>query len=443
MSTNLAKQSDLNNQYDRNSWGGTHNDGHTPLGQVENIIITVDSATEFSIKAGTQFYRYDTDTFTSPATPATGNGSYPNSTLLTYYSPDAIFETGDRAIEIGVTSGFSSANGTFYIYCSGSDDSGVSTKGNGVYDANTTAPVWDETKNGWYNSTEKCIGRYVVTSAVISEFAIFQGRCKKRGYIEHGGITTSGTVLTISKPVVDLNGKLIQFIQDVNSDFNGLSAGWWFNGFAEIGRPGRFTRNGTGGITEFGGAWNPVVASNQLDMFRLYDDEKKYCFYTAGTETIRNNLVIYWNGSTFDMIEETQNIPYSKVNAQLGTLQGPFSGIATVIYDQIDLDMNKEYDNTTGIFTQNIPNQIITGVGNINALTSFTGTRAIRADHTKKQKGFSGWKSAAATAEALIETSIIINSDIGDTLKFDANMQASTSLSVSGGTAISIIGSEV
>jgi hypothetical protein len=175
MSTYLGKQSYSANSFDVNIWRAVHGDGHRPLTGIQNIIITVDSGTQFTIKQGTAFSIYTTDSFTSPATPDTQNNSYPNSTSITYFNPFVIAQPSDFQVTIGVTSGFSSTNATYYLYASSSDDSGDSTRGEGEYAATTNAPTWSDEKQGWYHATDgKALAKYVVSGGNITNYEVFK-----------------------------------------------------------------------------------------------------------------------------------------------------------------------------------------------------------------------------------------------------------------------------
>lgn len=336
--TGLGQQSTSTNNYNVNINRATHNDGHRPLGDISNLLFTKDTNTQFTIKQHTTFTVYAEDTFTSPVTPVTGNDNYPNNTAITYYKPHVIFQNADVQITIGVTSGFSSSNGNYYIYCASSDGTDASTKGNAVLAAETDAPTWSEQKLGWYHATHgKALGRYVVTSSVISSFMLYHGLCKERGYIQYAGLEYATTDnLIINRLSCDIDGKLVEYLEDVNLEFNGQGAGWYIPYVDET----------TGGVSfQAIASFSSGASSNQLDMLTTYDDEKKYC--ENGSK--RGLGAVYFDGTTFDYIIQIDNKPKSYVYAT--ATGGQTIATATDVvceYATIAIDINSEV--TTGTF---------------------------------------------------------------------------------------------
>jgi hypothetical protein len=332
MSTGLGKQSEGANLYNRNIHRSTHNDGHRPLVGVQNIIITVDTATQFTIKDGTTFTVYGEDTYTTPASPNTNNNSYPNSTSVTYLEPDVIFELADFQVTIGSTSGFASADATYYVYCSASNDVDASNRGKGVYAATTNAPTWDSQKQGWYHATDgKAIARYVVSSTTITDFMVFDGITQERGYIKHGGLQVSATDdLVIVQPAMDIDGKIIRYMQDVTLDFNGQGAGWYVIYCSET----------TGAISfQAIGTFSTGSIGNQLDMYTTYDADKRYC----ETGSLRGFGVVYFDGTNFDYILPIDNIPKTAILCSSNTAQTCTDGAYTRFdYEDITYDLNSE-----------------------------------------------------------------------------------------------------
>jgi hypothetical protein len=335
MSTYLGKQSYSANSFDVNIWRAVHGDGHRPLTGIQNILITVDSGTQFTIKQGTAFSIYTTDSFTSPATPDTQNNSYPNSTSITYFNPFVIAQPSDFQVTIGVTSGFSSTNATYYLYASSSDDSGDSTRGEGEYAATTNAPTWSDEKQGWYHATDgKALARYVVASGSIEQFLVYDGITNERGYIQHGGLVVSATDdIVISGLIADIDGKIIRYLQSVTMDFNGQAAGWYVPYIDE-----------TSGAVSFQAiaSFSSGASGNQLDMYTTYDTARRYC--ENGSK--RALAVVYFDGTNFDYVFQIDNVPKTKISCSSNTGQTLFTGsYYRFNFEDIEYDLNSEITN--------------------------------------------------------------------------------------------------
>lgn len=144
-------------------WGLTLNDSLRLLQLTNKINITANSNNPPTVKAGTMFTFYRTDTYLTPLSPATRNNVYPVNTSITYPINDVIFETTDRTFTWN-NGGFPAiANSTiYYLHCSGGEDTNATSQGKGVYGASTVAPTYDTTKQGWYNASGKVLCRFYV-----------------------------------------------------------------------------------------------------------------------------------------------------------------------------------------------------------------------------------------------------------------------------------------
>lgn len=144
-------------------WGLTLNDSLRLLQLTNKINITANSNNPPTVKAGTMFTFYRTDTYLTPLSPATGNNVYPVNTSITYPINDVIFETTDRTFTWN-NGGFPAiANSRiYYLHCSGGEDTDATSQGKGVYGASTVAPTYDTTKQGWYNASGKVLCRFYV-----------------------------------------------------------------------------------------------------------------------------------------------------------------------------------------------------------------------------------------------------------------------------------------
>lgn len=68
-----------------------------------------------------------------------------------------------------------SSDGINYIYL---DDSAIAAAGTNLINAtmitnSTTAPTWSNTRCGWYNGLDRCIGAILISSGAVTEFRIF------------------------------------------------------------------------------------------------------------------------------------------------------------------------------------------------------------------------------------------------------------------------------
>lgn len=186
-------------------WGAVNNDAMHGLLLNSNIRVVLNGNNPPTVQTGTKFYVYKTDTWLSPLSPATGNNVYPVNTNLTYLMSDAIFEQSDRtfAWNAGLFPALANST-TYYLYCTGSEDTDTTSRGKGVYGASTNAPTYDYHKCGWYSADGLVLAMFKTSGAgavltTASDFMILDQQNK--GYLivnetqaanTQGGTFTSG-----------------------------------------------------------------------------------------------------------------------------------------------------------------------------------------------------------------------------------------------------------
>lgn len=149
-------------------WGLPLNDSFHPLLGTDKLNIIYNSTSQPpKIGANSKFYVYKTlGSYLTPNV-TTGNAVYPGNTTCSYLNADVIFEPSDVTFTFGSGGVPAKSNSTlYYIYCTGAEDTGTSSRGKGVYVINTTAPAYDGLKQGWYDSGTgyRCICQFFVDS---------------------------------------------------------------------------------------------------------------------------------------------------------------------------------------------------------------------------------------------------------------------------------------
>ena len=306
MSSRLGKH-----EKDKYVWAGVHNDGHTPNHDDGIIILEATSSSVITVKAGTKFYSYNEDTFTSVTTPDTLNNSYPNGTSIDYYNPDVVFISTDVEID---TTGYTTST-SYYIYFNTTDDTGVALKGQASFTLSTSGPVWSDEKEQWGVGNARCIGRYVGDgSSAYTQLAVFQGRSPVIGHIQHSGFTTDGLNVTIKGLSIDLDGKLVQYIQDITLSSN-VSVSWKYIRVNENGTtPGYVSWATSGASIDYGVDWNP--SGDRLDLQSIYDDDRKYCNFRTSTDLSARIIGLFTGtGALLNDIMQIDNYPKDNVNS--------------------------------------------------------------------------------------------------------------------------------
>lgn len=136
-------------------WGLALNDALRIIQGQGKIIVALNGNNPPTVKQGTKFWVYKEDTYLTPSSPVTGNNVYPVDTSITYPVSEAIFEPADRTFAFGDTN-FPAAIGaskTYYLWCSGAEDTDEDSQGRGTYGMDETAPTWSDDNNGWYNAS--------------------------------------------------------------------------------------------------------------------------------------------------------------------------------------------------------------------------------------------------------------------------------------------------
>lgn len=140
---------------DINIWGLAMNDALRVLSGAGRLLVELNGNNPPTVKQGSTFLVYKEHTYLTPTGSATGNNVYPADTSMTYPVSEAVFEPADRAFAFGDTN-FPAAIGaskTYYLWCSGGQDTDETSQGKGTYGMDETAPTWDDEKMGWYNAS--------------------------------------------------------------------------------------------------------------------------------------------------------------------------------------------------------------------------------------------------------------------------------------------------
>ena len=154
---------------DNLAWGMSLNDSMRPLlsGGIQTIALNANNPP--TVKAGSSYYVYFTDnSYTIPASPSTGNLSYPNSTTPTINASHAISEPSDRTFTWGSGNFPAISDGTWYLYCVGAQDGIANT---GTYGATKTpsALAYSAIKGGYYAADGyRYLASFLVVSSVVS-----------------------------------------------------------------------------------------------------------------------------------------------------------------------------------------------------------------------------------------------------------------------------------
>jgi len=335
------------------AWGMMTNDSARRLLHAQNILIAKDANNPPTVKQYTSFNLYYTESDTPSAD--TSNTLYPKDNLITYLSYKTIYEDGgDRAFTWNTGQFPVMANSkTYYLYCYGVDST-YANKGKGLYGVTETAPTYSEVYGGWYVSLVisgtttlcKVLSRFKTSGAgVVQETMIYKGKCEDTGYIQYKTITQSTSSLIIDKLKCDINGQMIEYIEDVTALNAGIGASTWYAlciseilGDVQIKTLASFDN------------WSGTASGNQLNCITYYDEDLKYMRDVDGANGYFRILAPAKSNSTsngYDYIKPTNNKPqtYIEVSSNAGnTLNN--NTLSIVDYEDIAIDINSEW--TTG-----------------------------------------------------------------------------------------------
>lgn len=182
---------------DNNVWGLSHNDFHrTLLGGHEKIMIEANGNNPPTLKANSRFSMYlEHSDYTIPDTP-TGNNVYPQNTAPTYIDPQAIYEPADVTFAFNTTVRGqiipAISDGTWYMYCTGAEDTNATSKGKGVYNfSKVEVPVYEDSMGGWYSNELRVLCKFTVASSVVSNIEIYEPYMNRRNVLTITGNTTA------------------------------------------------------------------------------------------------------------------------------------------------------------------------------------------------------------------------------------------------------------
>lgn len=166
MPVHLGKQDS-----DYNCW--TINDFHRVLlehGEYIEVVKNGDNPP--TVKQYTRFQLYKTYSgYTIPNDTSTGNNVYPKGTAPTFLNAHAIYEDGaDQTFTWGSGNFPSKTDGTWYLYCSDSEDSDASSRGKGEYGASKTeTPTYDRSKGGYYSLNNfRILAQFTVSGGTVT-----------------------------------------------------------------------------------------------------------------------------------------------------------------------------------------------------------------------------------------------------------------------------------
>ena len=419
--------------------GNMLNDSFKPLTDNENILIAVNGNNPPSVLQNTSMFFYNTDSVTISST-ETLNDVYPESTTDTYLKLQTIFEPSNQTFAWNSGNFPAQSDGEWYLYTTGTSST---VKFTGVYGASKNAITWSDEKNGWYNSDGKVICCFTSTGGVVSNVRVFKGRSKVKGYADFA-IENTATAITIKEPCFDIEGKSIEYLQDVIIDLTGIAAGWKYF-FASDFIPGDIQLAPNTSFDQNGSTWNP--SGNQLDMFSTYDHDRKYCYLSAsaGVQKLRCIAAVYWTGSAVTKVLPIYNTPYTNILATRNSnLTIPAGVLANLQPDTIDYDLNSEWDIVTNDRYDPLFSQNITGAIYANFFTAgLTSKRSITIAINNITPSRSGWDSGTlSTSTATLSASITGAISTGDYLTgfiFTANASTLTGTNTN---QIRIVGSK-
>jgi len=341
--------------YDYN-WSLAHQAAHQPLLYINENIKVSHNSTDGThppvVEANTMFYKVKETSVTVDSN-STDNNVYPASTTVTNYDHEAVFLPTAFTVDWDSTSCSSTgAAGTYYTICTGAEDVSSTSIGFGIIQHTTavTSFSFDESKGGWYDSNgNKLLARFNSTGGTVDQLTVFYSKTKDRGFYASKGLYFSSTGVYLSKGQFDLNGKTVEFKDDIRiQDTSTLMNNLWFIAYID-------ENDGTVNWTNSTNAsWdNYTPSGNQLALMAVFNEERNYCYDTIVTDNARFIATAYMGNSSGTDGEYVFNLkqkPKTKVYCYNNTAQGIENNTITrVNFDAIEYDLLSEI--TTGAST--------------------------------------------------------------------------------------------
>ena len=193
------------------------------------------------------------------------------------------------------------------------------------------------------------------------------------GYIQTE-LNVSGTNLLIVKPKIEIEPtpglrKLINLNTDVTIDLTALSASTWYACVA------REDNQAISAVTIASLTGWTGVLGNQLNMYSIWDADRKYCRTSDGVNNYRVFGVFKTNATLTGVTSNfyIPNIPKTRMYVQRTTNLAVAAGGTTIPYDTIIYDNNSEY--ISPYFTSKRTIEAVVSINTFQYTTPFAGVR--------------------------------------------------------------------
>lgn len=299
---------------DRNVWITNNDYMRTLMGAQEFISVELNGNNPPTVKQYTRFSIYKTDnSYTISDQASTGNNSYPAGTTPTYLLAEAVYEdSADRTFAWGSGNFPAQSDGTWYLYCTGSNDTDVAGRGKGIYGASKTeTPSLSRQKGGYYSSSGyRILASFDSASGVVSNLVMYafnfpynDGTANQYLATDGAGTlswaTLPGDALTVETKTADYTLTSSDTSKLIIANPNTVSQ----YGTLEIELPlGGSSVKGIEYIIEHGsnqGLVKIVVNSGGSDKIRYKNDQLDYVLlHMQGSK-----VVLVWNDTEFSVLQ--------------------------------------------------------------------------------------------------------------------------------------------
>lgn len=156
MSINTGRQG-----VDAWTWAALYAWAFKNLRELEYLDIVLNANNPPTVKAGSRFFVAKADYSFTSVTQTTNNNVLPGATLLSHPLTDIINEPADQVFTWGTGLFPTIANSTtYFLYCTGAEDTDETSAGKGVYGVSENAPTYDYEKGGWYSADGKVLATF-------------------------------------------------------------------------------------------------------------------------------------------------------------------------------------------------------------------------------------------------------------------------------------------
>jgi len=334
--------------YDYN-WSLSHNASHQPLLYInENIKVDHNSTdgTHPPVVGQNSMFFVVKETDVTVDSNSTDNNVYPANSTVVNYDHEAVFLPAAFTVDWDSTSCSSTGTaGTYYTICKGAENVGSTSIGYGIIEHTTsvTSFSFDEAKGGWYDQDgNKVLARFNSTGGTVDQLTVFYSKTKDRGFYASKGLYFSSTGVYLSKGQFDLNGKTIEFkddikIQDTSTGMNNK----WFVAYI----------NEADGVTGWTNSTNTSWANyspsgNQLALLDVFNEARNYCYDTISSNNYRMVATAYMglsSGTDGEYVFNLEQRPKTRVLCRANSTQQINDNSVTVVnYDTIEYDTLSE-----------------------------------------------------------------------------------------------------